>query len=455
MTHNTQDISNSPTTSKRGIWGWMLFDWAAQPFHTLIITFVFAPYFTGYVASDGVLGQALWAQAVGIGGIIIACMAPILGAIADNTGRRKPWIAIFSVLAIAGTFSLWFAMPGSPNTTLILIAFVVSLIGIEFATVFTNAMMPDLVSRDELGKLSGTGWALGYVGGLIALILVLGFMSASPESGKTLLGFEPILGLDPASNAGDRATGPLTAIWYLIFILPLFLFTPDVKRQVSAFSGSVLMESLQDLGRTLRSLPSQSSYFSYLLSSMFYRDGLNGIYVFGGIYAAGVLGWSIIEIGIFGLIASVTGTLGAFFGGRMDSRYGAKPVVFTSIILLMIAVVVVISTGPNEVFFRLVAEGSNLPNIVFYLAGALVGAAGGSLQASSRTLLVDQVEPDKMTEAFGLYALSGRATSFLAPFGIAWATRVFDSQRIGVSPIILLLLVGFILLLFVNERRTT
>lgn len=449
MTANSQTTT---LTSKKGIWGWMLFDWAAQPFHTLIITFVFAPYFASYVASDGVTGQALWGQAAGIGGLLIAILAPILGAIADNTGRRKPWIAVFSILAILGSFMLWFALPNSSNISMILIAFVIALIGIEFATVFTNSMMPDLVSREELGKLSGTGWALGYIGGLIALILVLGFMSADPETGKTMLGLKPIFGLDAASNAGDRAVGPLTALWYLVFTLPLFLFTPDVKRQVLKFNSNIVAASLQDLGRTLRDLPSQRSYFSFLISSMLYRDGLNAIYIFGGIYATGVLGWSIIQVGIFGIIASITGALGAFIGGRMDSRFGAKPVVFISIILLIISVIIVISISPNEVFFVQLAEGSSLPTIVFYLAGALIGAAGGSLQASSRTLLVDQVAPENMTEAFGLYALAGRATSFIAPLSIAWATTAFNSQRIGVSPVILLLLLGFFLLFFVRER---
>ena len=455
MTTNSSATSSATLTptSKRGIWGWMLFDWAAQPFHTLIITFVFAPYFTSFVASDGVTGQALWGQAAGIGGILIAILAPILGAIADNSGRRKPWIAVFSIFAIIGSFALWFALPNSPNTTVILIAFVIALIGVEFATVFTNAMMPDLVSREELGKLSGTGWALGYVGGLIALILVLGFMSASPDTGKTMLGFKPLFGLDASTNAGDRAAGPLTAFWYLVFILPLFLFTPDVKRQVDNFSTNIVMTSLRDLGQTIRKLPSQRSYFSFLMSSMLYRDGLNAIYIFGGIYAAGVLGWSIIQVGIFGIIASITGAIGAFVGGRMDSRHGARPVVFVSIILLIIAVIIVISIAPSEVFFIPVSEGSSLPTIVFYLAGGLVGAAGGSLQASSRTLLVDQVEPENMTEAFGLYALTGRATSFIGPFGIAWATKAFDSQRIGVSPVIVLLVLGFLLLLFVRERN--
>src|SRR5690606_3671658 len=258
------------------------------------------------------------------------------------------------------------------------------------------------------------------------LVLVLGFLSASPETGRTLLGFEPLFGLDPAMGEGDRSSGPLTALWYVIFVLPVFLFTPDVKRKPSV-SGA-LKEGLSELGATLRRLPSERSYFSFLMSSMFYRDALNALYTFGGIYAAGVLGWSIIQIGIFGILANITGAAGAWLGGIVDQRRGPRLVVAVSAVILTLCCILVISTTQNEVLFIPVGDGnSNLPDIIFYVAGAVIGAAGGSLQAASRTLLVDQVQQDKVTEAFGLYALSGRATTFIGPISIAFATAFFAS----------------------------
>jgi len=467
--------------SKKGIFSWMLFDWAAQPYHTVLITFIFAPYFVSQVASDSVSGQAMWGQAMGIGGIIIAILAPILGAMADITGPRKPWIAFFSLLVIAGASFLWFSTAGvdSPITiqiatiinnfastisslpllgwvgqiepiTLILVAFIIGLIGIEFSTVFTNSIMPSLVSREELGKLSGSGWALGYIGGIIALIIVLALMAADPISGKTMLGLSPMLGLDAAQYEGERATGPLTALWYLIFIIPLFLFTPDIAKNKG--QGQALKKALANLWGTIQQLPKRKSYFSFLITSMFYRDGLNGLFMFGGIYAAGVLKMSITEIGIFGIIAGIAGAFGAFIGGRMDVKFGPKAVVFTSCWLLILACTIVVSTTPEIIFFVIPVEAASTPVIVFYLAGSLIGASGGALQAASRTLLVDQVDKDETTEAFGLYALTGRATSFIAPFAIAYVTIASQSQRIGITPIIALLVLGAFGLMFVKER---
>jgi len=249
----------------------------------------------------------------------------------------------------------------------------------------------------------------------------------------------------------------------VIFVLPMFLFTPDVPRK-AARSGAI-GRGLASLGATLRRLPRERSYFSYLMSSMFYRDALNALYAFGGIYAAGVLGWSIIQIGIFGILANITGAAGAWLGGRADQRYGPKTVVTWSILILILCCVMIISTTQTQVLFVNVAAAgqmSILPDVVFYAAGALIGSAGGSIQAASRTLLVDQVERDKVTEAFGLYALSGKATTFIGPLAIAFATAFFasealgftaqEAQRLGVTPIIVLFVIGLALLPLVRSR---
>ncbi|MGB0854139.1 MAG: MFS transporter, partial [Pikeienuella sp.] len=185
-------------SKRKGIWGWMFFDWASQPFHTLIITFIFAPYFAASVADNPVDGQAMWGWAVGVGALLVAVMAPILGAIADQSGPRKPWVFGFSVLYVIGAFGLWWAVPGMESTTLILAAFVIGLIGVEFTTVFTNSMLPALGTKDEIGRISGSGWAMGYWGGVLALFIVLLLMVPNGDSGLTLLGITPIFGLDPA-----------------------------------------------------------------------------------------------------------------------------------------------------------------------------------------------------------------------------------------------------------------
>jgi len=438
---------------RRGIFSWMLFDWAAQPFHTLIITFVFAPYFAGQVAANPEDGQTDWAMAATIGGFIIAFLAPVLGALSDATGPRKPWIAGFSVLAIVAVFSLWYVTPdpAPANVALALIAFVIALIGFEFAAIFNNAMMPGLVGREKLGGLSGNAWALGYAGGLICLIAMLALMVADPDSGKTLLGLDPIFGLDPSAAEGDRASGPLTAIWFTIFVIPLFLFTPDAARRKDAVNA--FAAGLRQLWETIRTLPRQRSLFAYLGASMFYRDALNGLYTFGGIYAVGVLGWTTIQLGVFGILASITGIFGCILGGWLDARIGTKTVVTVAILTLIVASALVISTTDTSVLFIALEAGSAVPDIMVYVAGALIGAAGGALQAASRPLLVDQVgHPEQMGEAFGLYALSGRATAFLAPAGIWLFTDWFDSPRIGSTPILILFVLGLLLLVPVRSR---
>ncbi len=445
----------TPKVDRKGIWGWMLFDWAAQPFHTLLITFIFARYFAAEVAPDPETGQIWWGWMLAITGVFIAVLSPILGAIADTTGPRKPWMAMFTLLSILGCSALWLAVPGGGGFTFAILAlFGIAMIGIEFAAVFNNAVMPDLVPREELGKLSGNGWALGYLGGVVSLLLVLTTMvESSPGSGQTLIGLTPILGLVDVPFGGERGTGPLTAIWLFIFIIPFFLFTPDSPRTV-AMTGAV-STSLKSLWQTIRTLPENKSLFAYLGSSMFYRDALNGLYGFGGIYAGGVLNWGATQLGLFGILAAITGAIGAWLGGRLDARFGPKFVVTISIMVLIVVCMLIVTSDRTMILYMPVTDvsGGFAPSdIMFYICGALIGAAGGSVQAASRTLMADQADEDNMTEAFGLYALSGKASAFLAPALIAVVTDISGNQRIGIMPLVALFIIGLLLLPWVKQR---
>src|SRR6202045_3201541 len=252
---------------------WIFFDWAAQPYFTLITTFIFAPYFTSHVAADPASGQSLWGFATAAAGLMIALLSPVLGAIADASGRRKPWIAAFGALLVIGASLMWFGRPGDVSVVPpLLLAYGIATIGVEFATVFNNAMMPSLVPPDQIGRLSGTGWATGYVRGILSLILVLGFLAANPETGRTLFGLTPLFGLDPATHQGDRITGPLTGIWFVIFVLPMFLLTPDYPAGLPL--RPALRKGLAGLKRTLGELPTQKSMAAFLLANMIYTDGL-------------------------------------------------------------------------------------------------------------------------------------------------------------------------------------
>ena len=439
-----------PSLKKR-IWGWFFFDWASQPYNTIILTFIFGPY-VQWLLQDGATGQAVWGKGVGFAGIVIALLAPVLGAVADRGGNRLWWIWLFSILYVVGSAGLWLSSPDSFNIYVIMIFFGIGLIGMEFATIFTNAMLPELGPRDEIGRISGSGWAFGYLGGLVALVFVLFLLNEDPDSGTTMLGIAPIFGLDAALREGTRAVGPFTAIWYALFMIPFFLWVREPRSRTARVKLGEIREALGDLGRTLRELPQHRSRFAFLGASLFYRDGLNGTYALGAIFAAGVLDWTITQVGIFGIIAIITGAIFAWLGGRADRAFGPKPVIVTCTIVLIGVVVVSVFTSREAIFGVPLAQGSTLPDIIFYIIGAVIGAAGGALQSSSRTMMVRQGDPERMTEGFGLYALSGKATSFVAPLSIGFVTAWTGSQQWGISPLIVLFLLGLILLLWVKPE---
>ncbi len=438
------------SAAQKRIWGWWWFDWASQPYNTLLITFIFGPYVVG-VVGDGSRAQAIWGYGIGFAGVLLAVLAPLLGAVADKSGRRMIFIWFFSLLYVIGAWGIWYSAPADFNIWFVMMMFCIGLIGMEFATIFTNAMLPDLAPREELGKVSGSGWAWGYVGGLVSLILMLTLL-AEGSTGRTLIGIEPILGLDPAAREGTRSVGPLTAIWYIVFMIPFFWWVREPKKPGALPIRTAMAGAWPELKETLRGLPRNRSLFAFLGSSMFYRDALNGVYTFGGIYAAGVLGWSVVQIGVFGILAATTGAVFAWLGGKADSRYGPKPVILLNVVVLTLVALAIVFVSRTSVFGIAVGPESGLPDIAFYVLGAIIGAGGGSLQSASRTMMVRQGDTHKMTEGFGLYALSGKATAFLAPLSIAVATDLTGSQQWGILPVAGLFLIGLVLLLFVNPE---
>jgi UMF1 family MFS transporter len=436
---------------------WIFFDWAAQPYFTLITTFIFAPYFATHVASDPAQGQALWGFATAAAGLVIALLSPVLGAIADASGRRKPWIAAFGALLVIGSGLMWFGRPGDPGVIpLLLLAYGVASIGAEFATVFNNAMMPSLVPPDRIGRLSGTGWATGYVGGILSLILVLGFLAADPDTGRTLFGLSPLFGLDPVSHQGDRITGPLTGIWFIIFVAPMFLLTPDYPAKLRP--RDALRQGLLDLRQTLGELPQRKSMAAFLLANMIYTDGLVSLFAFGGIYAAGTFGWHTLQIGTFGILLAIAGTFGAWLGGKLDDSLGPKRVIAGSMLLLLFAIVAILLVDKDSILFVKVAQPapdgalfSGAAERAYLLLGCLIGAAGGPLQAASRTLLIRMAPKDRIAQYFGLFALTGKVTSFVGPLLIGLVTAVTSSQKAGMAVLVVFFVAGLALLARVRE----
>ena len=452
--------ASAPTvrTRRSGLIGWVLFDWAMQPFFTLVTTFVFAPYFAAHLARDAATGQAQWGYATAFAGLVIATLSPVLGSIADAFGRHKPWVAAFGCLMMVGSSVLWLAAPGHPGAVALALAgFVIGTIGAEFATVFNNAMMPHLVPSAELGRLSGTGWAVGYVGGLVSLVVVLGLLAGDPQTGKTLFGLSPLFGLDPAHHQGARVAGPLAALWFAVFVLPMFLFTPDGRQRSRATEtvGAGLAR-LADTARDLRAVPGLGRF---LVANMVYTDGLVALFAFGGIYAAGVFGWSTLELGVFGILLTITGAIGAWAGGRLDDRFGSKAVVLGALAVLFAMVVLVVSIDRSHVFFVVpVATGggglyAGTAAKVYLLAGAFIGLAAGPLQAASRTQLARMAPAGSITRFYGFFALSGKVTSFMGPLAVAIVTDWSGSQRVGAGVLAVFLVLGFVLMAGVKPPR--
>ncbi|WP_072396191.1 MFS transporter [Hyphomicrobium sp. CS1GBMeth3] len=443
----------------RALVSWVLFDWAAQPYYTLVLTFLFAPYFANAVAPTPADGQALWGYAAAAAGVLIALGSPFLGAVADGRGRRKPWMALFSLLLVGALALLWFAVPGADTTTiaLVLIAFVIATAMAEFTTVFTNAIMPSLVPASQLGRLSGTGWAVGYAGGLLSLAVMAGLVVADPNTGRTLLGIEPVLALDSAAREGDRLVGPFAALWYALFMIPFFLFVPDRRPEVRLASAR---PPLTELWETIRGLPSDRDMLLFLVARMLYADGLAAIFAFGGIYGAAVFGWGAMELGLFGIVLTLTGVFGALIGGVLDDRVGSKTVIIVSLLLLLVGAFGILSVDREHVLFVSEvtpkeagsAPFSSAGERVFLLFATIVGLVAAPVQAASRALLARLAPPEKMTQYFGLFAFSGKVTAFLAPLLVAIVTQVSSSQRIGMASIAVFLIAGLVLMLGVRTR---
>ncbi|MEM6610561.1 MAG: MFS transporter, partial [Pseudomonadota bacterium] len=338
--------------------------------------------------------------------------------------------------------------PDGSNLILALTIFAVGFVAAEYALIFTNAQLPGLASRQEIGRVSGSGFAFGYLGGLIALIIALTLFVAQ-DNGRTLIGLAPGFGtLDPETKEGTRAVGPFVALWFALFMVPYFLWVREA-RQAPASSGLGVVGKVR---ASILALKDRPSFATFLGGSMLYRDALNGLYGFGGTYALLVLNWDITRIGVFGIVSVISAAALSWVGGKLDRRFGPKPVIITAG-LMLVAVCVTVAGMSRESFFGApLSEGSALPDAIFMVCGVMIGGLGGILQAASRSLMVRHTDPGSETEGFGLYGLAGRATSFLAPALIGIVTVATGEVRNGMLPLIALFLLGLLLLLWTKSE---
>ncbi|MFO1047249.1 MAG: MFS transporter [Geminicoccaceae bacterium] len=415
-----------PNATTRQMLAWATFDWASSPFFAVVITFVFATYVTTVVAPDEITGTAEWSRMTVIAAVLIALTSPVLGAIADAGGARKPWLFTFMLLSCAATACLWFVAPEHSYLMLALTLVLLANVCNEVAQAFYNAMLPDLAEHDQLGRWSGWGWGLGYIAGIVALALIL-VLFVQPKP--------PLFGLDAAAAEQVRIVGPLLAVWFLLFSLPLFLITPDRAGQARPVADSV-RHGLATLVATLKDVRGNANIARFLLARLVYNDGLNTLFAFGGIYAAGTFGMTLNEVLLFGIALNVTAGLGAFGFAFLDDRIGSKPTIMIAICGLFVAGTV-----------ALLAEDK----ATFWIVALAIGIFVGPAQSASRTLMARLAPADQRTEMFGIYALTGKVTAFIGPFLFGTATAWFQSQRAGMATILVMFVVGGLLLMRVRE----
>ena len=414
--------------TRRGMFSWALFDWANSPTPTIVITFIFAPYFARGVVGDETRGLELWSWGMAVSALIIALISPLTGAIADAAGRRKPWIGAFSAITLVATALLWFAAPQAAWAIPVLLLVVLVNVGFETSMVFYNAMLPDLAPPHRMGRLSGWAWGLGYGGGLACLILALAVF-IMPETAP--------FGLDDVEAGGVRVSALLAAAWLLVFGWPLFVFTPD-RPSARLPLATAVTRGWRRLVETARELSHHRQIVRFLLARLLYIDGLNTLFALGGIYAATTFAMDEQDVLIFAICLNVTAGLGAVAFAWLDDWLGPRKTIVIALTCLMVC-----GSG------ILVVDGA----LWFWILGTVLGIFIGPVQSASRSLMARMAPPEMTGEMFGFFALSGKVTSFIGPLLVGTLTALSGNARLGMSVIVVLMLAGLLVLLTVKEPQ--
>lgn len=407
-----------------------LYDFANSAFTTIVITFVFATYFAQAIAADPTTGGAQWSFAMAIAGVIIAVLSPIGGAIADQTGQRKRWVMAISLVCVGATAMLWYARPTPDDVTWALTFAVIATIGFEMAMLFYNAMLPTVATPAMMGRISGWAWAVGYLGGLLSLVLALFlFIDAEPKP----------FGLDVTQAEHVRVTALLVAVWFFIFALPLFVFVKEPEA-AGIPAGLAIRQGLKQLVTSLRNARNHANVFRYLIAAMIYMDGVHTVFALGGVYAGVTFGMKTDEVIMLGISLNVTAGLGAFAFGWLDDRIGSKPTIMISLAALLVTASVVMAAQDKT---------------TFWIAALAMSTFFGPMGAASRTMMARLAPPAMRGEMFGLFAFSGKVTSFAGPALVGWVTLATGSYRLGMATVLVFLLVGLVLMRGVKEEDHT
>jgi len=412
---------------RKPVIAWCLFDFANSAFTTIVITFIFATYFASGIAADPTTGGAQWSLAMAAAGLAIAVLSPFAGAIADQTGRRKPWLFGVSVICVFATAMLWYARPTPEDVPWALTFAVIATIGFEMGMLFYNAMLPTISTPATMGRVSGWAWGVGYAGGLISLAVALFlFVQADPAP----------FGLDKGAAEHVRVTSLLVAAWFALFALPLFLFVKEPDGSDFPVRLAV-RRGLRQVVDSLRNIRRHGNVFRFLIAAMIYLDGVHTVFALGGVYAGVTFGMKTEEIILLGISLNITAGLGAFIFGWMDDRIGSKRTIMISLCALIVTSAVVMAATDKT---------------TFWIAALAMSTFFGPVQAASRTMMARLSPPTMRGEMFGLFSLSGKVTAFAGPALVGWVTLATDSYRLGMATVLLFLIVGLILLRGVKEQ---
>ncbi len=426
---------SQPAARCGAVASWCLYDWANSAFTTLVVTFVYATYFSQTFAEDADRGTALWSRGITISSLIIALISPMLGAMADRSGLRRRFLMVATLVSVGATAWLTFIVPGSGNAVLAaLVLFVVANVGFEVGMVFYNSFLPQLSTPRTIGRISGYAWGLGYAGGLVCLVVALLGLIGLGEGA-------PWLPLSTEDGFNVRASNLLVGLWFLIFSLPALILLRDevTPRAATSAGGAVasIRRAFQDLRRTLTRIRDFKDIVRFLVARLIYNDGLITVFAFGGVYAAGTFGMDTSEVIVFGIALNVTAGLGAFLFGLVDDRVGGRTTVLWSLVGLFVCSLVAVA-APNRTWF--------------WAAALVLGLFMGPNQSASRSLMGRFAPKRYESEFFGFFAFSGKATAFLGPMLLGLITAGYG-QRAGIAVVLAFFLVGGLLLLRVDEGR--
>ena len=400
----------SKAKQNKQIISWSFYDFANQPYTTLIITFIYSAFFVNYIAPNEIEGTFLWANAISITAIIVAFLSPLLGAFADETGYRKFFLVFFTLLCSLFTALLYF--PEKGDLSLAIAFVIISNIAFEMGCVFCNSYLKELSNDKNIGRVSGNAWGLGFLGGLSALFISFALFDVNnPQEVKQICVF--------------------VAIWFVLFSFPTFIFLKDSKR--TKVTKKDISSSFSSIYTTFKEIRNYKKVVNFLIARLFYNDGLITIFALGGVYAVGSLNFTMNEVLILGIILNVFAALGSFVFGSYEDKIGTRNVINLSLVILIISTIL-----------AFVAPWTNYPKEVFWIAGVLLGSMIGPNQSCSRSYMSQIIPANKKNEFFGFYALTGKATSFLGPLLFGLITK-FYSQQMALLSVVVFFIIGWLL----------